>query len=142
MIEWAAERQVFLASPITLIAVLKAIAVGWREERIARNAQAIGNLGRELYSRIAVFVDHLGTLRRGLDTAVTAYNRAVGSFESRVLVSARRFRDFGAVVSDDELEIQPIEQSSRGLTAPEVGQLVSLEEPRDDSGGADAPPLV
>ena len=104
------------------------MAYGWRQERLADNAKAISELGQELYKRLAALGEHMQKLGRGLGTAVEAYNNAVGSLESRVLVSARRFKDLGAAAGGATIdELAPIETSSRlsrrrkCLAAPEGG---------------------
>lgn len=96
LIDYGAGRRVLLATPSTLIALLLAVAHGWREERLARNAQEIRDLGRTLHDRLRTFTEHLLKLGRNLEQAVAAFNDAAGSLESRVLVSARRFQDLGA----------------------------------------------
>ena len=101
LIEHAAERGVVLASPTTLIALLRTVAHGWRHEALAAQALEIHRVGRELHERIGTMSGHLGRLGRSLDTAVTAYNQTVGSWESRVLVAARRFEDLD--VTDDRM---------------------------------------
>jgi DNA recombination protein RmuC len=93
--EYAFARNVVVATPATLIALLRTIALGWRQERLSRSAEEIHELGRELYGRLSVVSSHLGKVGTGLGRAVDAYNGAVGSFESRVLVTARRFADLG-----------------------------------------------
>jgi DNA recombination protein RmuC len=102
LIDYAAERQVVLASPTTLIALLRTVAHGWRHEALADQARDVHRLGRDLHERLGTFAGHLDQVGRSLGAAVGHYNSAVGSLESRVLVSARRFTDLA--VTDDELE--------------------------------------
>ena len=95
LIEYAAERKVVLASPITLITLLRTVAYAWTQDTLAAEARTIVELGRELYDRIGVFTESLDTVGRSLGASVAAYNRAVGSLDSRLLVTARRLRDLG-----------------------------------------------
>ena len=123
LIEHGIANRVVLASPTTLIALLKAVSYGWRQERLQANAQEISDLGRELYQRLLVLATHYDDVKRGLDRAVDAYNRSVASLETRVLVTARRFRDLGASSGDDIPEIETIEKTTRAVQAPEIRGL-------------------
>ena len=121
LIEHAAARGVVLASPTTLIALLRTVAHGWRHEALADRAREIHRVGRDLHERIGTMSGHLGKLGRSLDTAVSAYNQTVGSWESRVLVSARRFEELDA--TDDRLEgphrpSRPARAARVGASAP------------------------
>jgi DNA recombination protein RmuC len=119
LMEHAFARNVVLATPATLVALLRTVAYSWRQEALARNAAAVHGLARELYARLSTLGDHVGRLGGSLAGAVTAYNRAVGSLESRVLVSARKLAEMG--VSDDELAAPPqIELAPRQPQAPEL----------------------
>jgi DNA recombination protein RmuC len=110
LLEHAADRGVVLASPTTLIALLRTVAHGWRHEALADQAREIHRVGRDLHERLGTMSGHLGKLGRSLDTAVAAYNQAVGSWESRVLVAARRFEELD--LTDDRLEGAPPLQSA------------------------------
>ena len=121
LLDDSAARGVILATPTTLIALLRAVSVGWREARIADGAREISVLGATLYDRLATLGGHFGDLGVALDRAVTSYNRAVGSLESRVFVVARRFRDLGAAAERSELEsMPPVLARTRGVQAPEL----------------------
>src|SRR5579864_2999668 len=116
LIEHGVLNRVIPASPTTLIALLKAINYGWNQEKLARNAQQISNLGKELHDRLRLLAGHITSVGTGLDRAVESYNKAVGSLESRVLVSARKFAELGASVADDIPELEPIETTARALS--------------------------
>lgn len=112
LIEYGIEKKVILATPTTLITLLRTIEYGWRQELIAKNTQEIGNLGRELYDRFTVFTNHLDTLRKKLDDTVKTYNKAVGSYNSRLLVTAKRFEEIGGYGND---EIDPLDTIDKSL---------------------------
>jgi DNA recombination protein RmuC len=119
LLEHAFGRDVVLATPATLVALLRTVAYTWRQEALARNAVAVHSLARELYGRLSTLGDHVGKLGNSLSGAVTAYNKAVGSLEARVLVSARRLAELG--VSDDVLPTPAqLELTARQPQAPEL----------------------
>ena len=116
LIEHGVLNRVIPASPTTLIALLKAINYGWNQEKLARNAQEISALGKELHERLRKFAGHITSVGTNLDRAVEAYNQAVGSLETRVLVSARKFAELGASVPEEITPLEPIETTSRALS--------------------------
>lgn len=115
LIDRAIGKKVLLATPATLIALLKAAAWGWRQEDVARNATVIADLGRALYDRIANFAENLDKVGRGLETANRAYNTAVGSFEQALLPGARKFSELGAKGTKELAEPAPIEATPRDV---------------------------
>jgi DNA recombination protein RmuC len=130
LLEFSMNKGVMLASPLTLIALLRAIAYGWQQETIARNAQEISDLGRQLYDRISKLAEHFETVGRSLAKSVQAYNSAVGTLESRVLVTARRLKDKGVTAPEEFPEPETIDQTPRPLGAPELVGLFD-DEPID-----------
>jgi DNA recombination protein RmuC len=139
LIEYAADRKVVLATPSTLIALLRTVAYAWTQQALADNAREIHELGRDLYERLATMGGHLDRLGRSLSGAVGAYNRAVGSLENRVLVSARRFDALG-VGSADLDQPAPVVDVSRPLTAAELMETVAETRPElPDLDGPERP---
>ena len=124
LIEFGVDKRVIPSSPLTLIALLRAVAYGWQQETMAQNAQEVSVLGRELYDRVRRMGDHFDDLAKGLSRAVDAYNRTVGTLESRVLVTARRFKELGITGGEAIEELSVVEQSPRRLQAPEHTDLL------------------
>ena len=121
LIEDAMARRVLIATPTTLLAMLRAIAYGWQQERVAESAQAISDLGRDLHGRLVKLSSLLGTLGSRLNSTVRAYNEAVGSYVARVLPAARRFEDHGSVAAGRDLpELEQVTVSARSVHAPEL----------------------
>jgi DNA recombination protein RmuC len=107
---------VIIASPASLMALLKAASYGWRQEAIVANTREISQLGQELHARLSVMADHLTRLGKSLGSATDSYNSAIASFESRVLVSARKFKEMGATSQDaDIIELRAVEGGVRRL---------------------------
>ena len=117
LIEDAMSQRVLVTTPTTLLALLYAVAYGWQQERVAESAQAVSELGRELYARIAKLSTLLGTLGTRLNSAVKAYNETVGSYEARVIPAARRFEDHGAVSSRELPELEQVTTSARAVAS-------------------------
>ena len=147
LFEYAMSEHVLITTPTTLLATLWAVAYGWQQERVAESAQAISNLGRELHTRLVKLSELLAKVGTRLNSTVNAYNEAVGSYERRVLPSARRFADHGAVAADAELpQIEQVTSSARRLAAADLeATQLDLEasapelEPTDPGG---APPQL
>ena len=121
LIEDGVSQNVIIATPTTLIALLKAISYGWRQEQMAENAHEVSNLARKLYDRLRTFTRHYDTVGRNLDRALDAYNQGVRSLESRVLVTARRFKERGALAGEDIKPIEPVDKTTRPLSLDEGG---------------------
>jgi DNA recombination protein RmuC len=128
LLEFSMTKGVMLASPLTLIALLRAIAYGWQQEKIARNAMEISDLGRQLYDRIAKLAEHWEGVGKSLAKAVAAYNGAVGTLESRVLVTARRLKDKGVAAAEELPDVEVIDQTPRALGSPPLSGLFDETE--------------
>ncbi len=137
LIEEGVGMQVIPASPTTLIALLRAVAYGWRQEKLARNAQEISALGKEMHDRLRTLAAHMESAGRNLDRAVESYNKAIGTLESRVLVSARKFGELGAPITDAIQELEPVETTSRTL-ALDWGEEEGEQIPEKNSQSASA----
>jgi DNA recombination protein RmuC len=122
LMEYAVANHVLLATPTSLIALLRAVAYGWQQESLAENAREVQDQAKELYSRLAVLGEHFSGVGKGLNSAVSAYNKAVGSLETRVLVTARKFQDMGVVGAGEKELPHPasVDVLTRSLQAPEL----------------------
>jgi DNA recombination protein RmuC len=121
LIEDGVSQNVIIATPTTLIALLKAISYGWRQEQMAENAHEVSALARKLYDRLRTFTKHYDTIGRNLDRALEAYNQGVRSLEARVLVTARRFKERGALAGEDIAPVEPVDKTTRALSLDEGG---------------------
>jgi DNA recombination protein RmuC len=120
LIEDGVNQQVIIATPTTLIALLRAVSYGWRQETVAESARAVSDLGRELYTRLATLTEHFAKVGRGLETAVRSYNETVGSLETRVLPSARKFKEHGISPAGELAPLNIVDRSVRMVNAAEL----------------------
>lgn len=125
LLEFGAENKVFIASPVTLITMLRSVAMGWRHEQLAKNAKQISDEAKELYARFGVLGKHFAKLGDRLDGAVAAYNDSVGSLETRVLPQARKLKELHATTAEDIPALETVERTSRELQSPELRVLPS-----------------
>jgi DNA recombination protein RmuC len=124
LIEESFNNRVLIATPTTLIALLRTVAYGWRQETIAESAKEVSELGRELYKRMATLTEHYSKVGKGLQSAVRAYNDSVGSFERSVLPGARKLKDHGITSTSDLAELREIELAVRTVKTPELPSAV------------------
>jgi DNA recombination protein RmuC len=141
LFDFAADQRVIPSSPLTLLALLRTVASAWQHQRLAESAEQVRALGSELYDRLALLADHIQDVGHNLKQAGDAYNRFVGSLESRVLVTARRFRDLGVGATRDVPDLPPVqievrEPRATELRAPVQARLIDgeviTEELRED----------
>lgn len=119
LIEDGMQKNVVFATPTTLIALLRSAAYLWQQEKVAQNAKRVSDLGREVHDRLRSFLGHFQSLGSSIGRAVDSYNKAVGSLESRVLPSARKFKELGAATGEEIMEVEPVDETPRALSAPE-----------------------
>lgn len=140
LIEDGVNQGVIIATPTTLIALLKAVSYGWRQEQMATNAQEVSKLGKDLYDRLRTFTNYFADIGRGLDRALESYNKGVGSLEARVLVTARKFKERGALAGEEIEMLEPIDKSARALSLDEGGLFPDVVAPATEDD--DAFPLL
>jgi DNA recombination protein RmuC len=142
LIEDGVGKGVIIATPTTLIALLKAVSYGWRQEQMAENAKEVSELGKTLYDRLRVFTDHFANIGKGLDRALDSYNRGVGSLEGRVLRTARKFKERGAIGGEDIEILEPIDKATRPLSLDEGGLFPDLVAAEAEVAEDDSMPLL
>ena len=142
LIEDGVGKGVIIATPTTLIALLKAVSYGWRQEQMAENAKEVSELGKTLYDRLRTFTNHFADIGKGLDRALDSYNRGVGSLEGRVLRTARRFKERGALSGEDIEILEPIDKAARPLSLDEGGLFPDLVAAETETDEDDSFPLL
>ncbi len=128
LLEKGIRKKVILATPTTLIALLKAVDYGWRQEKLAENSEQISAMGKDLYDRLFKLADHFARLGTTLDRAVQAYNETVGSFERRVVVQAKRFKELGVPAKQDISDVTWIDRTARQLERRDLPKRTEKEE--------------
>ena len=134
LIDYSVKQKVLIASPLTLIALLRAAAFGWNQERLTINAEEISRLGRALHESVATMAEHLEEMRRKMDGTFSTFNKLVGSFENNVFVKARRFRELGAGSVKEVPVVEPLETVARKIDLPVQQGLLESEEAKATSG--------
>jgi DNA recombination protein RmuC len=134
LIDFSVKQKVLIASPLTLIALLRSAAYGWNQQRLTINAEEISRLGRALHESVATMAEHLEDLRKRLDGTFSTFNRVVGSFENNVFVKARRFRELGAGSIKEVPVVEPLETVARKIDLPVQQGLLESEETKATSG--------
>jgi DNA recombination protein RmuC len=142
LIEDGVGQGVIIATPTTLIALLKAVSYGWRQEQMATNAQEVSKLGKDLYDRLRTFTNYFADIGRGLDRALDSYNKGVGSLEARVLVTARKFKERGAIGGEEIETLEPIDKLARPLSLDEGGLFPDLVAAETEALEEDSLPLL
>ena len=133
LMDWAMQNKVVIATPNTLMALLKTVEMGWREVRLARDAEEVGKLGRQVYERLQTWADHMVRMGNSLNQTVRHFNSGVGSLESRVLTSARRFKELGIASSEEIPEIPTVDTQVRELnTTPSSSEQPALAAGREE----------
>jgi DNA recombination protein RmuC len=134
LIDYGVKMNVLIASPLTLIALLRAASFGWNQQRLTLNAEEISRLGKALHESVATMAEHLEDLRKRMDGTFSTFNKMVGSFENNVLVKARRFRELGAGSAKEIPVVDPLETAARKLDVPRQRGLLDPEEDEVTSG--------
>jgi DNA recombination protein RmuC len=142
LIEDGVNQGVIIATPTTLIALLKAVSYGWRQEQMAANAQEVSKLGKDLYDRLRKFTEYFSDIGKNLDRALESYNKGVGSLEARVLVTARKFKERGAIAGEEIEVLEPIDKSTRALSLDEGGLFPELIASEPENPEEDPMPLL
>src|SRR5437588_3090235 len=142
LIEFGVTKRVILATPTTLIALLKAVSYGWKQEQVAESAQEVSKLGKDLYDRLRVFTKHFESIGAGLKRALESYNDGVGSLEGRVLRTARKFKDLGTITGEEIEVVDPVDKTVRALSLDEGGLFPDLVAPAEPSEEDDSMPLL
>ncbi len=136
LIDDGMQKKVVLATPTTLIALLRSAAYLWQQEKVTQNAKVISDLGKQLYDRIGTLLEHFEEVGRSLSGAVKSYNKAAGSLESRLLVAARKFKELGAAAGEEIPQLEPLEETHRALVAPE--KELQQENSKAERGGLES----